>query len=215
MGLSACASKPQPGAIKRLGLFGGAFDPPHLAHIALARAAIDQLQLDSLHVLPTGGAWHKKRELSSTDDRLAMCRLAFAGIAHVEVDNREIRRPGATYTIDTIEELQAVFPGASLYLLMGADQAVSLPSWHRWKEIAHATTISVADRAHPQSAGGIFYSQLSTLGYLPRLELLKLPPTSISATEIRRRVASGLSLDSLVSPAVAGYIDQHYLYRTV
>jgi nicotinate-nucleotide adenylyltransferase len=215
MDLSAHAAARQPGAILRLGLFGGAFDPPHLAHTALATAAIDQLELDALHVLPTGGAWHKKRELSSAYDRLAMCRLAFSGTARVEVDDREIRRPGATYTIDTIEELKDVYPGASLYLLMGADQAVSLPSWHRWEEVVQATTISVADRAHPQSAGGTFRSQLSALGFFPRFELLELPPTGISATEIRRRVASGQSIGELVSPAVAGYIAQHHLYRTV
>lgn len=204
----------RPAAGPRLGIFGGAFDPPHTAHMALARAAIVQLRLDRLHILPTGGAWHKKRALSSAADRLAMCRLAFAGIAGVDVDDREIRRAGDTFTIDTITELRAEHPDASFFLLMGADQALALQSWHRWQEIVQETTISVAARADAQSAGARFDSQLSALGFIPRRVLLALPAASTSATEIRQRAARGEALDQLVSPAVARYIADHHLYRT-
>ena len=117
----------------RIGLFGGAFDPPHDAHLALARAAIDQLALDRLHVLPTGDAWHKSRPLSPGADRLAMCRLAFADLPRVRVDDRELRRDGATYTIDTLAELHAEEPAAQLFLVIGADQAAA---FHRWRRAA-------------------------------------------------------------------------------
>ena len=99
------ASRP-PGP-PRIGLFGGAFDPPHYAHMALARAAVRQLGLSRLHVTPTGQAWHKSRPLTPAAQRLAMCRLAFAHEPRCVVDGRETRRDGPSYTIDTLAALQA------------------------------------------------------------------------------------------------------------
>jgi nicotinate-nucleotide adenylyltransferase len=92
---------------KRLGIFGGSFDPPHMAHIALAQHAIAQFKLDVLRIIPTGDAWHKTRPLTASPHRLAMTRLAFAHLPQAEVDTREIDRLGATYTLDTLLELQA------------------------------------------------------------------------------------------------------------
>ena len=92
---------------RRIGLFGGAFDPPHKAHVALARAALAQLKLDELRIIPTGQAWHKSRTLSPAADRLAMVKLAFADLAGVLIDERELHRGGASYTIDTVLALRA------------------------------------------------------------------------------------------------------------
>ncbi len=92
---------------RRIGLLGGAFDPPHRAHQALARAAIEQMQLSELRILPTGQAWHKARPLSPAPHRLAMARLAFEGLPQATVDDRELRREGPTYTVDTLRELAA------------------------------------------------------------------------------------------------------------
>ena len=83
-----------PAPVQRLGVYGGAFDPPHLAHTALARAAWEQLSLDALCILPTGQAWHKARELTDAEHRLAMTRLAFAEWPQARVDAREIHRAG-------------------------------------------------------------------------------------------------------------------------
>ena len=107
----------RPAGEQRIGVFGGAFDPPHHAHVALARAAIEQFELGSLHVIPTGQAWHKARALSAAEHRLAMTRLAFQDDAKVVVDERELQRTGPTFTIDTLEALQAENPQARLYLL--------------------------------------------------------------------------------------------------
>lgn len=135
-------------APRRIGIFGGAFDPPHNAHVALAEAALAQLDLDELHVIPTGQAWHKSRALTPKEDRLAMTRLAFGGLqGTVVVDSREVLRDGPTYTLDTLHELQREQPGAQLVLIMGADQASALPTWHGWQDILGIAIVSVAYRA--------------------------------------------------------------------
>lgn len=200
----------------RVGVFGGAFDPPHEAHVALAEAALSQLGLAELHVIPTGQAWHKTRALTPGAHRLAMARLAFAGLGgRVLVDSREVLRDGPTYTLDTLRELQREQPAAQLVLIMGADQARALPSWHGWQAILGIAIVSVAYRA--SSAGDTVPFDPALLPGLPagaRFEALELPPMDTSATEIRRRVAIGEDISSLVPPAVARYIDQHHLYRS-
>jgi nicotinate-nucleotide adenylyltransferase len=199
----------------RIGVFGGAFDPPHDAHAALVKAALAQLDLAQLRIFPTGQAWHKDRTLSAAGDRLAMARLAFDGLAGTLVDPREILRPGPTYTLDTLRELQAELPAAQLVLILGADQAMSLPSWHGFEQILSIAIISVADRATPMGpAGGFESGTLASLVPGARFEKLQLPFMDISATEIRTRAAHGEDLRGLVAPAVARYIDKHHLYRS-
>lgn len=204
-------------ALKRLriGVFGGAFDPPHKAHVALVQAALAQLDLAELRIFPTGQAWHKERTLSEAKDRLAMSRLAFAGLANAVVDAREINRPGPTYTLDTLRELQQEHAPAQLVLILGADQALSLPRWHGWEDILSIAIISVANRAISTGSFGEFDpSKLPSLPAGARFENLELPPMDISATDIRARAAHGEGLHELVPPAVARYIEQHHLYRS-
>ncbi|MDO5289785.1 MAG: nicotinate (nicotinamide) nucleotide adenylyltransferase [Pseudomonadota bacterium] len=206
-----------PAALRRVGMFGGAFDPPHNAHVALARAAIDTLALDRLHIVPTGDAWHKTRPLSCAAHRLAMCRLAFGDQPRTTVDARELHRSGPTYTIDTLTELQAQYPGAALHLIIGADQAAAFHTWRQAADIVAIATISIAVRAHQSSANGLFDPEnpLPGLAGAPaRIRLLSLPPMPHSATDVRRRVAAGQPVGDLVPPAVAGYIADHHLYRT-
>ena len=195
--------------LARVGMFGGAFDPPHRAHVALARAAVAQLALDRLYVMPTGDAWHKARTLSPAADRLAMARLAFAGIAGAEVDDRELRRTGPTYSIDTLRELQAAHPGAQLHLLMGEDQAAGFTGWQAWQDIAAMAVLCVAGRG---SGAG-----LEALRALPgvRVVTLQLPQMPESATDIRARLTDGQDIADLVEPAVARYIDSHHLYQHI
>lgn len=196
---------------QRVGVFGGAFDPPHRTHVALAQAAIAQLQLDTLHVIPTGQAWHKARALTAAAHRLAMCRLAFADVYRAQVDDRETRRSGPTYTMDTLEELQAEYPGARLFLVMGEDQARALGSWHRADELGRAATICVASRAEPQALADQ-PAESGNLHGIP-LQRLQLPPSPLNATAIRDHAARGHSVSTLVFESVARYIDQHHLYQ--
>ncbi len=195
-------------AAPRVGMFGGAFDPPHRAHGALARAAVAQLALDRLHVLPTGEAWHKERSLTAATHRLAMTRLAFEGIPAVQVDDRELRRSGPTYSIDTLRELHAEHPRAQLHLLMGEDQAAGFTRWNAWEEIARLAVLCVAGRGTGEGVAAL--RALSGV----RVELLALPQMPVSATEIRRRLTARQDITDLVEPAVARYIETHLLYQT-
>ena len=198
---------------QRIGVFGGAFDPPHHAHVALARAAIQQFQLDFLHVIPTGQAWHKVRSLSAAEHRLAMTTLAFQDEPKVVIDERELQRTGPTFTIDTLEALQAQNPQARLYLFMGADQFAAFQQWHRWNDILDIAIICIAARAHSAWATG----QLDAYpGHSSRFAVLEMPPLAVSATQIRQligsRAISTTDLAQLVSEPVARYISLHRLY---
>ncbi|HET6827782.1 MAG TPA: nicotinate-nucleotide adenylyltransferase [Ramlibacter sp.] len=192
-------------APRRVGVFGGAFDPPHKAHRALAQAAVEQLRLDELRVLPTGQAWHKDRALTPAQHRLAMARIAFEGVPGVLIDERELHRPGATYTIDTLRELQAEQPRAAFFLVMGQDQAQAFTSWREWEAIARLATLCVAQR--PQARHG------DALPAQVRLLPLSLAPMDESATTIRARLAAGQDIAPLVPAGVASYIARHHLYE--
>jgi nicotinate-nucleotide adenylyltransferase len=195
--------------LRRLGVFGGAFDPPHLAHVALARVAIEQLELDALSVIPTGHAWHKTRTLSPAEHRLNMARLAFSSDSKVFVDDRETRRVGPTYTIDTLNALKAEKPLVDLFLIIGADQARSLTTWHRWQEVAQSATICVAGRENSSLPDGEFAPLNALKGGFLRLNM---PLNPVSATVIRARVAQHEPIAALVGEPVARYIAQHHLY---
>ncbi|MDB5871353.1 MAG: hypothetical protein JWQ07_795 [Ramlibacter sp.] len=190
-------------------MFGGAFDPPHVAHVALARAAVEQLQLDELRIFPTGQAWHKAQPLSDAAHRLAMAQIAFGDLPRTVIDERELRRPGPTYTIDTLRELKAEQPAAQLFLVMGEDQAVSITRWREWEAVLALATLCMAARP----AAGAAPSAEPVLPAQARLHLLRLPAMPESATGVRERVAAGEGIAHLVPAGVARYIDQHSLYQ--
>jgi nicotinate-nucleotide adenylyltransferase len=195
--------------MRRIGVFGGSFDPPHVAHRALVDAALQQLRLDELRIVPTGQAWHKARGLSAAEHRLAMARLAFAGQDRVVVDPREILRAGPSYSVDTLRELHAEQPGCLFFLVIGQDQAARLPTWHAWEELVRLATICVAARPDvPGAAPSPASAAPQATGY----QQLDFPQQSVSATDIRQRIARGQGVASLVGPAVARYIADHHLY---
>lgn len=210
MGVSEKSASPV-----RIGVLGGAFDPPHVVHVALAEAACAQLGLDALHVIPTGDAWHKTRTLTAAEHRVAMTRLAFANIPQAVVDTREIARSGPTYTIDTLHELKAEYPDAKLYLIMGADQARLLPTWREWEEVARLAIICVAARAPVAGANGAIRTEVGT-DFPPGVEVhrIDMPVSDLSATRIRTQLAAHQSVSPLVFEPVARYIALHHLYLT-
>lgn len=192
-------------AARRVGLLGGAFDPPHQAHVALAQAALDQLRLDELRIVPTGQAWHKSRPLTAAIHRLAMARLAFAGLPRVVIDERELSRSGPTYTIDTLQALRLEQPGAEFYLVIGGDQWAAFTTWKRWQDVAHQAHLCVVDRPDLARGGpdGV------------PVRHLHLGPMAISATALREHLARGRPLAEVsdqVPAAVARYISDHRLY---
>jgi len=193
---------------RRIGLLGGTFDPPHNAHLALARSARDHLALDEVRWLPAGLQWQKAQPASPAAHRVAMVALAIDGEPRFVLDDRELRRAGPSYTIDTVRELQA-HESAEWFLVIGRDQYINLPTWHEWHELVKRVTLAVASR------DGIAPAAPAALAAVPhRVELLPMPRTDVSATEIRRRAAAGEPLDDMVPAPVASYIDRHHLYRS-
>jgi nicotinate-nucleotide adenylyltransferase len=211
------AKSPSP---RRVGMFGGAFDPPHWAHRALAEAALEQLGLDLLHVLPTGHAWHKARTLLPAAHRIAMCERAFGDLPRVRIDARETERTGPSYTADTLGELRAEHPQAELFLVLGADQLLAFKTWVRWQDVLAVATLAVANRPTSIGAQALHGSAPETdlsgidIPFVP----LRMPLQHLSATAVRAQLASGRAdappLDVLVPGAVASYISQHHLYQT-
>ena len=132
--------------MKRVGLFGGSFDPVHNAHVALATTALDQLRLDELRWIPVGQPWQKSRQVSDGADREAMVRLAIAGEPRFVVDRSELRRRGVSYTLDTVRELVAAEPGTEWVLILGQDQYASLHTWRDWRELVARVTLAIANR---------------------------------------------------------------------
>ena len=195
---------------QRIGLYGGAFDPPHTGHHALAACAIRQLQLDVLHVLPTGDAWHKTRALSDAAHRTAMATLNFADLPQVLIDERELLRQGPSYTIDSLRELVDQYPGAGFFLLMGEDQAARFDTWKDWQQIAQLAQLAVAPRQMQAQSGSLLHEWHNHP--LIKATLLNMPLEIVSATDIRCGLKQGLLPGQALKPSVFQYIQHHHLY---
>jgi nicotinate-nucleotide adenylyltransferase len=197
----------------RVGLFGGAFDPPHKMHVQLALAAIEQLTLEVLHIVPTGVAWHKSGVHTPALHRLRMTELAFEEVVRmgalegcqVLIDEREVQSPGPSYTIDTLQSLQAQYPAAEFFVVIGEDQAQKFQTWKNHDEIRRMAHLVVAKRpgvAHQwhNEALGAFIA-------------LRCGPFELSATQVREAIAQGQDVSSLIPDSVRGYIQQQGLYQ--
>lgn len=199
---------------RRIGVFGGSFDPVHLAHVALARVALAELRLDELRWVPVGQAWQKSRQLASGMQRADMIRLALqdagCGREH-RVDPIELLRDGPSYTEDTLDALQEREPGCEWFLVIGQDQYGRLHTWHGWPRILQLATLAVAARA-----GEAVHASPEMAAQPHRMQRLPLPAMEVSSTAIRAALAAGTPPAALVpamlSPGVAGYIARHRLY---
>lgn len=213
-------------ARRRIGLVGGTFDPPHVGHLALARAARDAFDLDEVRLLPTGRSWQKTGTGASSAQRLAMTRLAVAGLDPAErltVDDREVRRDGPTYTVDTLRELRVELGAeVALLLVIGSDQLRNLPTWHRWFELfqlAHVATTQ-RERIGLEGLPAELEAELAARGRqsLPdtpagAIVLFSMPAVPVSATALRAQLQRGERPDGLSPPAVLDYIGSNRLYR--
>jgi nicotinate-nucleotide adenylyltransferase len=190
--------------IARVGVFGGTFDPPHNAHVALARAALESLDLDEVRWIPAGQPWQKTRALTPAAQREAMVRLAIEGEPRFMLDRTELEREGPSYMLDTVRALRG---RGDLFLVIGADQYAQLHTWQGWKELLGLVTLAVANRP---GAATTVHADVQSAPH----RAVPLPLLDISATDIRARAARGQSLDGWVPPAVARYIESHALYRS-
>ena len=191
----------------RIGVLGGTFDPIHIAHLLLAEQAREQLVLDKVLLVPAGDPWRKAgREISPASLRLEMTRLATQTNPFLEVDDREVRREGATYTIDTLKELRAELDeDDDLFLLVGEDALADLPHWHEPEAFPQYATVVVAPREGAELP--------ETLPFDPAaIERIDMPYMNVSATDLRHRARMGRSLRYLVPEAVREFIEERGLY---
>jgi nicotinate-nucleotide adenylyltransferase len=185
-------------ALKKIGIYGGTFDPIHHAHLILARDALERLGLDEIIFVPAAISPLKKTvPVASGELRLAMLRAAIKGEPKFVVDDCELRRPPPSYTIDTIEKVRQGNRRTAIYCLIGEDNVQTLTKWHRFDELEKMVRFVVLDRT----------GQPPTSSY-PVIDR----KIDISATEIRMRVASGRSIRYLVPPAVEEIIRREKLY---
>ena len=208
-----------------IGVFGGTFDPVHIGHVQSARELKQLLQLDELRLLPCHRPPHRATPGVSSEDRLAMVGLAIADEPGLLVDGRELKRDAISYTVDTLSELRGELgEQPALCLIMGTDAFANLTQWHRWQALltmAHIIVMARPDSSVPTSgelAKLIAERRVSSPSQLSdqpagSILLVSLTAYPVSATSIRRSLAKGDSVESLLAPAVLNYIEQHRLYR--
>lgn len=200
----------------RLGLFGGSFDPVHLGHLLLAEYCREQARLDQVVFLPAAVPPHKQdRELSPAERRVEMLQLAIAGHTQFAVSRYEVDRGGVSYTVDTLRHYRQQDPEGELFLLVGADMLHDLP---HWREVAEICRIAVPVAVRRPGVDPLDYSALASVVTPERLESFRqyqveMPQIGLSSTEIRRRVAAGLSIRYQTPRAVEMYIAMQGLYK--
>ena len=197
---------------ERIALFGGTFDPIHNGHIDLARRFARLLSLDRVILMPTFVPPHKLRcEMAPAIDRLAMCRLACAPYAELEVSDLEINRRGASFTVLTLEQLHRQYPDSELFLLTGADMFLTLGTWYRFADIARMATLCAAPRDTADAAVLRTYArELEAQG--ARCEVAEFTLPAWSSTDVRERLRRGEDVRDRIPQAVAEYIAAHDLY---
>ena len=195
----------------RVGILGGAFNPPHVGHLVCAQEALVQLELEKVVFMPVGQAPHRVIEHDpGAEARREMVELAAGDDGRFETSRMEIDRAGPSYTADTLRDLHSQSPDDELFLILGGDQAAALPRWHEPETVLSLATVAVVERSNwSRNAIGI------TIGRLPgaeRIRYLDMPVMQISSSSIRRRVREGLPIRYLVPDKVANHIETNGLY---
>ena len=196
-----------------IGLFGGTFDPIHYGHLRTAFELWQSLRLAQVRFLPTGDPPHREPSLASPAQRLEMVRAAVAGESAFVVDDREMRRSGVSYSVDTLLELRGDYPGHSLCLMLGMDAFLGMPTWHRWREIFELAHVVVAHRPGwkapitgplgevmvDRGTGSVRELHAAPAG---RIYVQSVTQLEISSTELRQLILAGRDLRYLVPDAV-------------
>lgn len=194
----------------KVGILGGTFDPIHLGHVAAARAAMECVGFKLVLFIPSAIPPHREPAVATPRQRLDMSARAIAGERHFEVSDIEIKRGGKSYTADTIEELARSHPGDELYLILGWDAARLFGTWHRpdvIRRLAHVVVVGRPRTTAPHE------EELKAAGLDPQRTVLCQGHTpDISASELRRAIASGQPTGEMLSEGVRRYIAEHHLY---
>jgi nicotinate-nucleotide adenylyltransferase len=190
-----------------VGLFGGSFNPPHVAHLIVAEIARDQFGLDEVWWIPNATPPHKSHdELAAVEDRLAMTRRAIADNPAFRLCDIEVRRSGVSYTVETLRALQEQHPDTDFGLLLGSDSLDYFAEWHRPDEIADRVPLVVYKRP------GVI-DEVAAPRFANHVRFVSAPVMEVSGTEIRSRCRKGRSIRYLVPDAVRTYIEDNGLYR--
>lgn len=193
---------------KRVGIFGGAFDPPHIAHVRLAELCSEKLGLEELLIMPTYRSPHKPTPLTDYEQRLEMCRLAFTKKIFT-VSDMERRLGGMGYSIDMLRAVKPMYQkGTKFFLIIGSDMLFSFKSWFKYESILKECTVTAAAREEDS------YSDMCEFAAeLGRIKVLNLPVTEISSTEIRSRISNGEDVEGLLPTAVNNFIKENNIYH--
>ena len=194
-------------APRRLGILGGTFDPPHAGHLAAALAVQTQVALDELVLMVANEPWQKvgDRQVTPARVRFEMTEALVDGISGLRADDREIRRGGPTFTVDTLEEILAEQPDTEIFLVVGADTANRLETWHRASDVVRLSTIVIVNRDDSTNAASGFLRDA-------RVVNVTMNAVDVSSSAIRKSVAHGESIDSATSSSVASIIRDRSLY---
>lgn len=192
---------------KRLGIFGGTFDPIHVGHLVAAVNARVEADLDELLLVVSNSPWQKEgsRSITPAEMRYLLVEDAVKGVDGLRASDIEIKRGGSSYTIDTVEELVSHDPEVEVVLVVGADAAAGLSTWHRFLELSRMVELVVVNRP------GAFVEPSSLARW--SASFVEVPSLAVSSTEIRQRVADGRPLDFLVSRHTIEFIARNRLYR--
>lgn len=210
-----------------VGILGGTFDPIHYGHLRMAEDLADALQLDTVHFIPSANPPHKQSPITSAKDRCEMVKLAIASNPRFMLDDRELRREGASYTIDTLLSLREdLGEQTALCLIMGSDAFAEFDSWHRWQEILQHCHLVLVERPNIQLDGALRTELQSLLRdhYVQSPEKLssssagliniqRITALDISATAIRQHLITGRSSRYLLPDTVIDYIQKQHLYK--
>ena len=199
---------------ERIGVFGGSFDPVHIGHLIIAQDALEQLELDRVIFVPTAVSPHKlHRAPTEGRHRFEMLQLATENNFHFEVSDMELSRGGVSYTVDTVEHLQADHPDTEIFFIVGLDSLLEMHRWHRLGDLLECCTVVPFGRGGEDPEAVAATCGLSN-DWKTRLlaRLIRIHEVEVSASEIRMRIAEGLSIQTLVPPEVEMYIAEHNLY---
>ncbi|MBI2168069.1 MAG: nicotinate (nicotinamide) nucleotide adenylyltransferase [Actinobacteria bacterium] len=193
----------------RVGVLGGTFDPPHVAHLDLAEAARDQFGLERVLLVVAGDPWQKRGQVEAgARERLAMVEAAVGERPGIEVSTVEVDREGPSYTVDTLEGLAE--PGTELFLILGADAAATLDTWRRPERVRQLAEILLADRPGAPASAANLADRLRADGW--RCEVIEMAPHDVSSTELRTRLARGAPVGPDVPPGVVRVAEERGLY---
>ena len=195
----------------RVGILGGAFNPPHIGHLVCAQEALVQLELDSVVFVPVGEAPHRElQDDPGPEARLEMVELAIADDERFSTSRIEIDREGPSYTVDTLDQLLAESPKDELFLILGGDQAAALATWHEPEKVLERATLAVFER---MSWGrNAIVIKIGRMPGAERVRYLDMPLIQVSSSAIRRRVHEGVPIRYLVPDKVVEYIETNELY---